>query len=61
MKRRLQESDPFRREKCDDAGKCMIFVRAREEDVGVTYEVRCKICGDRYIDETPENAYTRGL
>ena len=28
---------------------------------GVTYEVECKDCGDRYIGETSRNAYTRGL
>ena len=27
---------------------------------GVTYEIECKTCGDKYIGETGRNAYTRG-
>ena len=35
--------------------------KGRCRSTGVTYEVRCKRCGDRYIGETARNAYTRGM
>ena len=27
---------------------------------GITYEIKCQGCGDKYIGETATNAYTRG-
>jgi len=30
------------------------------KSTGITYEVSCKRCGDKYIGETARNAYTRG-
>ena len=63
VKRRLQRSDPFRSEKCEDPGRCMVCEgkKGRCRSTGVTYEVRCKRCDDKYIGETARNAYTRGM
>ena len=49
VKRRLQRSDPFRSEKCEESGLCMVCEgkRRRCRSTGVTYEVRCKRCGDK--------------
>ena len=62
-KMRLQKSDPFRKEKCrkddclvcaeGDGGRCIVN--------GVTYKIACKECGEIYVGETSQNAYTRGL
>ena len=56
-------SDPFRSEMCEDPRKCMVCegTRGRFRSTGVTYEVRCKRCGDKYIGEAARNAYTGGL
>ena len=63
LKRRLQRSDPFRKEKCGE-GDCLVCAegdggRCRAE--GVTYRITCKGCGETYVGETSQNAYTRGL
>ena len=64
LKRRIQKSDPFKNKKCQDAAECMVCNsensggRCRSE--GVTYEMRCNGCGEKYIGETSRNAYTRG-
>ena len=63
-KSRVQRSDPFRDRKCEDPDGCMVCGNGgkggRCRDTGVTYEVRCKRCDERYIGETSRNAYTRG-
>ena len=63
VKRMLQRSDPFKRKKCGDHEKCMVCTGGGSgcRSNGVTYEVRCKLCGDFYIGETGRNGYTRGL
>ena len=63
IKRRLQVSDPFKSLKCGDQEKCMVCdgKGGRCRKTGVTYEVKCRKCEDRYIGETARNAYTRDL
>ena len=64
VKRRVQRSDPFQDNVCEDKDKCMICKnengRGMCRRTGVTYEVECKECGERYIGETSRNGYTRG-
>ena len=63
LKRRLQKSDPFRKKKCEkeDCLVCAEGDGGRCRSNGVTYKVTCKGCGENYIGETSQNAYTRGL
>ena len=63
LKKRLQRSDPFKGRKCEDPDKCMVCMGGGRgcRSNGVTYEVKCKKCGDCYVGETGRNAYTRGL
>ena len=64
VKSKVQKSDPFRSRECGDADKCMVCGNGgrggRCRRTGVTYEVRCKRCNERYIGETARNAFTRG-
>ena len=63
LKRRLQKSDPFRKEKCEKED-CLVYaevVGGRCRVNGVTYKITCKECGETHVGETSQNAYTRGL
>ena len=64
VKRKVQRSDPFRSRECGDKEMCMVCGSEGKggncRSTGVTYEVRCKKCGKRYIGETARNAFTRG-
>ena len=63
-KSKIKKSDPFRNRKCRDCDNCMVCGNGgkggRSRRTGVTYEVKCKRCGEKYIGETSRNAYTRG-
>ena len=64
LKKRLQRSDPFKREFCDKEERCMVCSgegRGRCRDESVTYVVSCSECDARYIGETARNGHTRGL
>ena len=60
---KVQKSDLFRGRMCGDADKCMVCGNlgsgGRCRRTGVTYEVRCKRCNERYIGETARNVFTR--
>jgi hypothetical protein len=62
VKSLLQKSNPLKREKCNDKD-CLVCTTGGKgncKSTGITYEVSCKRCGDKYIGETARNAYTRG-
>ena len=48
IRAKCEEEAPFRSEKCEDPEKCMVCEgkKGRCRSAGVTYEVRCKKCGD---------------
>ena len=62
LKRHLQKSDPFRKGRCtrEDCMVCRSEGRGRCNATGVTYELVCEQCHDKYIGETARSAYSRG-
>ena len=62
LKDRLQRSDPFRSKKCnrEDCPVCYMSGKGRCDQIGITYEIICRQCGDKYIGQTSKNAYVRG-
>ena len=63
IKELLQRSDPCKPPGCD-RGNCMVCQtegKGKCNRQGVTYEISCNTCGDRYIGETARSAYTRGV
>ena len=63
LKNKLQKSDPLgKAKKCHNKEECMICMNGgkscRKE--GITYEIECEECGDKYIGESARNGYTRG-
>ncbi|KAL9971251.1 hypothetical protein ACROYT_G023757 [Oculina patagonica] len=59
----LQKSDPFKRQRCgrEDCLVCKQAGKGPCNAHGVTYEIECQGCKDKYIGETARNAYTRGI
>ena len=62
MKKLLQRSDPFSEERCkkEDCMVCGSDGRGKCKTQGVTYEIQCTSCNDKYIGETARSAYARG-
>ena len=73
--RLLQKNDPFRKESCRNAQRCMVCKGEDGESGGdcressVTYKIKClgekdgdpeEQCGEPYHGETDRNGYTRG-
>ena len=58
----LQKSNPFRVSQCnkEDCLVCESKGKGNCRTAGITYELECEACGDKYIGETGRNAYTRG-
>ena len=62
LKRMLQRSDPFREKECNQLpGLQHRWKRALPKyRSGVTYELVCQLCNQKYIGETSRSTYTRG-
>ena len=62
IKSMFQRSDPFKRIICgrQDCLVCENGGRGSCGQMGINYELQCKVCGNKYIGETSKNAYTRG-
>ena len=62
LKRTLQKTSISKQKKCVDES-CMICETSRKRGMcrkeGVTYEIVCKKCGEKYIGETGRNGYAR--
>ena len=63
LKNKIQKSDPLGKgKKCKNSEECLICMNGgktcRKE--GITYEIQCEECGDKYIGESARNGYTRG-
>ena len=64
LKRLLQRSDPLKQSSCS-RGDCFICKGGDRRKgscttICVTYEIKCKDCGDVYVGETSRRACTRG-
>jgi len=64
LKRILQRSNPFRKDRCDD-NECFICKNGGKGNcrrANIKYSIRCKKdgCDNVYNGETSKNAYTRG-
>ena len=62
LKRILQRSDPFRKNECNNIN-CLVCSTGGKgpcRSTGVTYELVCQPCRQKYIGETSRSAYTRG-
>ena len=62
LKQILQRSDPFK-ERCCNRENCLVCStggRGPCSAFGVTYEIECKECEQKYVGETSRSAYTRG-
>ena len=62
LKEVLQKSDPFKQKICkrEECLVCKQTGKGQCNAHGVTYEIECQGCEDKYIGETARNAYTRG-
>ena len=62
LKDMVQKSDPFRGKQCQrtDCPACYGSGKGRCDQSGITYEVCCKGCGEKYIGQTARTMYTRG-
>ena len=62
IKRVLQRSNPFKTGVYgkNDCFVCETSQSGRCEAQGVTYQIECQGCGNKYIGETSRSAYTRG-
>ncbi|KXJ09015.1 hypothetical protein AC249_AIPGENE13966 [Exaiptasia diaphana] len=61
VKRVLQRSNPFRKKVCEEE-ECLVCRTGATgpcRTQGITYEIECKSCKDKYISETSRNAFTR--
>ena len=62
VKRVLQRSDPFKKRTCER--ECCFVCRTGGigpcDSCGVTYEIKCQTCGQKYVGETARSAFTRG-
>ncbi|KAL9956524.1 hypothetical protein ACROYT_G038010 [Oculina patagonica] len=63
LKEVLQKSDPFKLQRCgrEDCLVCKQAGKGPCNAHGVTYEIECQGCKDKYVGETARNAYTRGI
>ncbi|KAL9976409.1 hypothetical protein ACROYT_G013708 [Oculina patagonica] len=63
LKAVLQKSDPFKRQRCgrEDCLVCKQAGKGPCNAHGVTYDIECQGCKDKYIGETARNAYTRDI
>ena len=63
LKSMLQKSNPFKTEECKDKERCPVCLSGNKHcrRESVTYEIACTNCGDMYVGETGDNAYTRGI
>ena len=58
----LQRSDPFRKKECNNTN-CLVCSTGGNgpcRSTGVTYELVCQLCRQKYIGETSRSAFTRG-
>ena len=62
VKRVLQRSDPFKKRKCERecCFVCRTGGRGPCDSCGVTYEIKCQTCEQKYVGETARSAFTRG-
>ena len=62
LKSMLQKSDPFKAKRCAkvDCLVCRTDGKGSCRSTGVTYELVCQACCNKYIGETSRSAYTRG-
>ena len=62
LKRMLERSDPFREKECSNINclVCSTDGKGPCRSTGVTYELVCQLCRQKYIGETSRSAYTRG-
>ena len=62
VKRVLQRSDPFKKRTCER--ECCFVYRTGgrgpcDSFGGVTYEIKCQTCEQKYVGETARSAFTR--
>ena len=62
IKNQLQRSNPFGGKRCqrDECMVCRSEGKGKCSSIGVTYELVCQECKDKYIGETSRSAYSRG-
>ena len=62
LKKVLQKSNPFKQQRCgrENCLVCKQAGRGPSNAHGVTYEIECQGCENKYVGETARNAYTRG-
>jgi len=62
LKSMLQKSDPFKPKQCTkvDCLVCRTDGKGNCHSTGVTYELVCKVCCNKYIGETSRSACTLG-
>ena len=62
VKRVLQRSDPFKKRTCERECclVCQTGGRGPCDSRGVTYEIKCQTCRQKYVGETARSAFTRG-
>lgn len=62
LKSMLQKSDPFKPKRCTkvDCLVCRTDGKGNCHSTGVTYELVCKVCCNKYIGETSRSACTLG-
>ena len=63
LKKVLQKSNPFKQQRCgrENGLVCKQAGRGPCNAHGVTHEIECQGCEDKYVGETARNAYTRGM
>ena len=62
VKRVLQRSDPFKKRTCERecCFVCRTGGRGPRDSFGVTSEIKCQTCEQKYVGETARSAFTRG-
>ena len=62
LKKVLPESNPFKQQRCgrENCLVCKQAGRGPSNAHGVTCEIECQGCENKYAGETARNAYTRG-
>ena len=62
VKKVLQRSDPFKKRTCERecCFVCRTGGRGPCDSFGVTYEIKCQTCEQKYVGETARSAFTRG-
>ena len=62
LKMVLQKSNQFKQQRCG-RGNCLVCTQAGRGPCnahGVTHEIECQGCENKYVGETARNAFTRG-